>query len=213
MKKRPSPKLFMALTALTLVVGIGLAMVQYSGLQDTQARVTKLHKSSLDESDLENQLKSSLTKLQLCSATLNHLEKGVPELEYVPTMLKELENIGTENGLEVLGVRPVPKVINPKDKDDKSKKKYTELDIEVQCRGNFRSVKNFIRAMQSFPKIVAARTIAMTPRQTQGKQMGVPKLDVTMELRTYLFPPNKGEMKSAADLAKTPTKEGTANAS
>lgn len=215
MKKQPNPKLFMGLTALTLALGIGLSMFQYSSLQDTQASVTKLRKDSLDESQLENELKTSLSQLQQCSARLNHLEKGIPELEYVPTMLKELESIGKENGLEVLGVRPVPKPVNPKDagKDKKSAKKYDELDIEVNCRGNYRSVKNFVSALQSFPKIVAARTVAMTPKQDTNV-VGPPKLDITIQLRSYLFPPNKGEMKPAADVtAEAKAQEAKPNAS
>src|SRR5438046_173860 len=108
MKKKSGSKLFLGLTELTLALGIGLAMFQYTWIQDTSSRVAKRRKESLDASQLDTQLKNSLTKLQECSARLNHLEKGIPELEYVPTMLKELESVGKENGLEVLGVRPVP---------------------------------------------------------------------------------------------------------
>jgi Tfp pilus assembly protein PilO len=216
MKKQPNPKLFIALTAATLVVGGGLAFFQYSALQDTQTTVAKLRKDALDESQLETQLKDSLGKLQQCSARLNHLEKGVPELAYVPTMLKELEGIGRENGLEVLGVRPVPKVApNPKDITEKkaAKKRYSEVDIEVNCRGNYKSVKNFVRALQSFPKIVAARTISMTPKQDTSSVGGSPKLDVTISLRSYLFPPDKSDMKKAEPPVAVSAKETKTNAS
>ena len=200
MKKQPNPKVFMGLTALTLVVAIGAAMFQYSSLQDTQNTVGKLRKDSLDETTLENNLKTSESQLRDCSARLNHLEKGVPALEYVPTMLAELERIGKENGLEVLGVRPVPKVASPRDvnKDGKpAPKKYDELDIEVTCLGNFGGVEKFMHALQSFPKVVAVRTISLMPKAETNGQVGPPKLDITIQLRSYLFPVNKGEMKQA----------------
>lgn len=210
MKKQPNAKVFMGLTALTLLVGMGLAFFQYSALQDNQARVAKLRKDSLDETQLDLELKSSLAKLQDCSARLNHLEKGVPELEYVPTMLKELETIGKESGLDVLGVRPVPKAATTPQKDQKEqksdKKKYTEVDIEVTCRGNYEGAKSFVRALQSFPKIVAARTVSLTPRQ-ENKNGGAPTLDITIDLRSYLFPPDKSEMKKAADVNNEAAKE------
>ena len=150
MKKQPNPKVFMGLTALTLMGAVGAAMFQYSSLQDTQNLVSKLRKDSLDETTLENQLKSSEAQLKQCGARLNHLEKGVPALEYVPTMLKELESIGKDNGLEILGIRPVPKVVAPKDsKDKKSGNKYAELDIEVTSRGSFGGLQKFMHALQS----------------------------------------------------------------
>ena len=204
MRKKPNPKFFMALTVLTLVLGLGLVSFQYSALSDAKDRVAKLKKDALDEGELERQLRSSTTDLQQCSARLNHLEKGIPELAYVPTMLKELENVGTENGLQILGVRPVPKQVSPKDQKEKkssSKKKYTELDIEVSGRGTYNAVKAFVRALQSFPKIVAARSVAMTPKQ-ETNVVGSPKLDVTISLRSYLFPPDKSEMKPAVDPAE-----------
>jgi Tfp pilus assembly protein PilO len=217
-KKSPNPKFFMVLTAATVLVGVGLSVVQYSGLKDTEQRVAKLKKDSLDQSELENQLKGSLTKVQQCSASLNHLEKGVPELDYVPTMLKELENIGTQSGLQVLGVRPVPKTdaaakAADTDKSKKVHKAYTELDIEVTCRGNYHAVKNFVQALQAFPKIVAARTVSLTPKSDGKKEAGPPKLEVTISLRSYLFPPDKTDMKQATPAGVNENQEAVNNVS
>jgi Tfp pilus assembly protein PilO len=217
-KKSPNPKFFIILTAATVLVGVGLSVVQYSALQDTEQRVAKLRKDALDQSELENQLKGSLTKVQQCSASLNHLEKGVPELDYVPTMLKELENIGTQSGLQVLGVRPVPKnesgAVKPADSEKKkAHKQYTELDIEVTCRGNYHAVKNFVQALQAFPKIVAARTINLTPKTEGKKEPGPPKLEVTISLRSYLFPPDKADMKQATPAGVNENQEAVNNVS
>lgn len=225
MKKQPNPKVFMGLTALTLAIAAGATMFQYSSLQDTQNTVGKLRKDSLDETTLENQLKSSEAQLRDCSARLNHLEKGIPAQEYVPTMLAELERIGKENGLDVLGVRPVPKVSSNKDasKDGKpAAKKYDELDIEVTCFGSFGGVEKFMHALQSFPKVVAVRTIALVPKSETNNEFGPPKLDITIQLRSYLFPLNKAEMKQAdnpqngapsTNTALAPTQEAKRNVS
>lgn len=208
MRKVPNPKFFMILTAITVVVGLGLTFIQYSSLLDTQAKVAQLRKDQLDQGKLEDKLKTSLSQLQECSNSLSHLEKGVPELDYVPTMLKQLEDAGTQSGLVVLGVRPVPKQDAAKDsssasKDKKTpKKQYTELDIEVTCRGDYKSVRNFVHALSVFPKIVAAKTISITPKQQDSKsQDSAPKLDVTISLRSYLFPPDKSDMTKAVPVA------------
>jgi Tfp pilus assembly protein PilO len=199
MKKGPNPKLFILLTIVTMVVGVALCLFEYSGVQDSQGKLAKLKKDSLDQDELENHLRTSQSQLEECSASLNHLEKNVPAMDYVPTMLKELQNIGTQSGLDVLGVRPVPAAqtaTDVKSKKKEVKKSYNTLDIEVTCRGTYHSAKTFVQALQTFPKVVEARTVAMTPKVDAKTQNAAPKLDVTISLRSYLFPDN-GDMKAA----------------
>lgn len=189
MKKGPNPKVFILLTVLAILVGGGISLYEYSCVQGTLSKVVQLRKESLNQAELENHLRSSQTQLQECSASLNHLEQNVPAMDYVPTMLKELQDVGTQSGLEVLGVRPVPAPPeSSKGKKKDEKKAYNTLDIEVTCRGSYHSAKTFVQALQTFPKIVAARTVSMTPK-TDAKSANLPpKLDVTISLRSYLFP-------------------------
>ncbi|HZH98211.1 MAG TPA: type 4a pilus biogenesis protein PilO [Fimbriimonadaceae bacterium] len=193
MKKMPNPKLFLILAVLFLFIGGAASYFQYGTMSELADKVSVLKKEAKDENALKAQLAEENIKLQETSAKLNHLEQGVPELAYVPTMLKELEAVGKENGLEILGVRPMPKQAQPaaKDKEGSEKKTrqpYTELDIEVRGRGSYRSVMNFVNALQTFPKIVAARTVSLSPKQDFATNPGAPKLEVTVELRSFLFP-------------------------
>jgi Tfp pilus assembly protein PilO len=189
-RKTPNPKLLILLTVVTVLAGSGISLFEYSTVQSSQQKVAKLRKESLDQAELENHLRSSQTQLQECSASLNHLEKNVPAMDYVPTMLKELQDVGTQSGLEVLGVRPVqtPEASGVKGAKKKDKKAYNTLDIEVTCRGTYHAAKTFVQALQTFPKIVAARTVAMTPKMDSKTTNQEPKLDVTIMLRSYLFP-------------------------
>ena len=189
MRKTPNPKMFILLTVATVIVGAGISFYEYGIVQSSQDQVAKLRKESLDQAELENHLRSSQTQLQECSASLNHLEMNVPAMDYVPTMLKELEDVGKQSGLEVLGVRPVPstEATGVKGSKKKDKKAYNTLDIEVTCRGTYKAAKTFVQALQTFPKIVAARTVAMTPKVDSKTANQAPKLDVTISLRSYLF--------------------------
>ena len=74
--------------------------------------------------------KNQLTQLQ---TKLAHLEQGVPDAAYVPTMLKDLELAGKQHGIEVTGLRPMPvKNYAPgKDKDAGEAKPYEPLDLEA----------------------------------------------------------------------------------
>lgn len=207
MSKSSTPQIFFILAALTLAAGTGATIFQWSEIGDKTEQLAQLKKDVRDPKDIQAEFDQTSTKVAESKANLDHLEQGVPAFAYVPTMLKELETFGKQNGIEVLGVRPIPKP-ETKDKYGKRKKEaYEEIAIEVKGRGNFKSVKSFITALEKFPKIVSARSVSMQPNtspQSSGPAVAAnatKKLDVTVELRAFLFSPNRGEEKSPHDLA------------
>jgi len=202
MTKRPNPKVYMAMAGGMLVVGIGLTYFAYSGLLAEQDVVAGLHKQARSESDVRTDLNAAQKKLSDCQALLTHLEQGVPDHAYVPTLLTELEKIGLENGIQVTGVKPVPKVAAPVKGGGSvgapaSEAAYEDLDIQVQGVGKYANAHKFISALNAFPKIVAARTVALAPRAAVGKEWS-DVLDVTIDLRAYVFP------EKSANTADTP---------
>lgn len=194
-KRGPNPKIFLILTIITVLAGSGLSYMQFTSYSEVKDDVETLKKTAKDPAQVQSELDDVILKLNDTRAKLTHLEQGVPEMEYVPTLLKELEKLGKECGIEVTGVRPVPVQAKPAPKNEngeatKAKRKpYNELDIEVKGRGNYGSVMKFINGLTVFPKIVAARTVSMQPKvDNRTGVAGAPKLDVTIELRSYLFP-------------------------
>lgn len=205
MKDHSKPRLFMMLTAVAFVVGAGANYWQYGGMTAKADEVSRLEKLVQDEEGLKRRLEETTAKLAETSTTLGHLEKGVPSFAYVPTLLFELESIGKTNGIDVLGVRPVVKVapITPqKDGENLSsrRKPYEEMSIEVKGRGTYRSVMSFLKSLQKFPKIVEARTVTLSPKQLQADPDGKRSLDVSIELRAYLF--KQGEEKTGKATAR-----------
>lgn len=211
MKGGPNPKIFLVLTVTTLLVGSGLTYMQYGGYTEATAEVEKLKKEAKNQEDVERELQAAIDRLNETRGKLVHLEQSVAETAYVPTMLKELEKLGTECGIQVTGVRPIPRQIvkptNVKDENGettkKARKPYNELDIEVKGRGNYKAVLKFITGLTTFPKIVAARTVSLQPK-VDSRIGGKPSLDCTIELRSYLFPAD-GSTPKAADSEETKT--------
>jgi Tfp pilus assembly protein PilO len=132
---------------------------------------------------------------------LKHLEEGIPDFAYIPSLMTELEKAGKQFGIKILGVRPIPKPMTPGKKGDSSKKAYEELAIEVKGFGNYGSVMRFVNSLQQFPKIVAARSVQLTPKADPGQMR--PDLDVVVELRAYVFPEAKPADKPKDESAKT----------
>ncbi|MEQ1821630.1 MAG: type 4a pilus biogenesis protein PilO [Fimbriimonadaceae bacterium] len=210
--KKPNPKPFLIMMLLTVVVSAGLCYMQYQNYTEVSNEVTRLAQEKKDPEQVKAEVIEAESKLEQSKLQLAHLEQGVPELAYVPTLLKELEKAGKDAGVEVLGIRPVPRATPAPKKGESLKAKskpYTELDIQVGCRGDYKSAMNFLKALQMFPKILAARTISMQPKSGQKDPASVgnaPQLDVQFELRAYLFATDgeaKKETKEEAPAEKT----------
>jgi Tfp pilus assembly protein PilO len=210
MRKGPNPKLFLMMALAAFVLGGGLTYMAFSNLGSTQENLRKLQSESKDAKGLQAELATSVASLQESATKLQHLEQGVQDYAYVPTLLSELEKVGKASGINVIGVRPVPKAPTVKkdgsgDGTPTKRKAYDELDIEVKGRGNYRSVMNFIQALGKFPKIVASRTVELSPKN--DPTLPTSSLDVTINLRAYVFAtPQAPEKKTA--MAAGGTHEG-----
>jgi Tfp pilus assembly protein PilO len=216
------------MAVLGFVGGAGLVGFKYSSLKSDQARVTSLQQQTQDESAVQEQLTRSQQDLEGARASLTHLEQGIPSTAYIPTMLQELEKTGRSCGISVTGVRPVPKAVaasNTAQASDGSeaiqKPAYDEISIEVKGRGNYASVRKFVKALETFPKIVGAHTIDIVPcLEPKDAMQGL--VDITVGLHAYLFTDTtKKPSDAASDVggassaagAKAPAPSDKANAS
>lgn len=175
-----------ALMALAVIfVGGGMAYWQYGARSEAQARLTQLHSQLPDADQVNADLVKSQADLQLARLELEHLEKALPETAYIPTLLKELEMLGTSKNVKIVGIRPIVQgPVDPKAK--KSDEAYESVDIDITGQGTYRSILEFISALKGFPKILAVTTIAMVPRQ-DAKATGSGELDATIRLRAFVF--------------------------
>ena len=210
MRKGPNPRVFLLMAVGAFVLGGGLTFLSYSGLGAAKDNLHKLQADSKDAKALQRELSESQANLQASAAKLQYLEAGVQDYAYIPTLLTDLEKLGKTSGIAVTGVRPLPKPVTPGKKDAgdgeiKKKPAYDELNIEVKGRGNYRSVMNFIESLGKFPKVVAARTVELSPKTETGQTTST--LDVTINLRAYVFAtPQEPEKKTA--MAEGSTHEG-----
>lgn len=187
MKKAPNPKIFLILALATFVAGAGANYLAYTSLDDAQGKVKSLRSQVKPTSEVQSELEKSNKDLADTTSQLKFLEAGVPDFAYVPTMLAQLEQFGKQNGIEVTGVRPgPPPAANLKAGDKPERKAYDELIIEVKGHGKYGDVMKFVNALHTFPKIIATRSISMTPK-IDLNHTGTGGLDVTIELKAFVF--------------------------
>jgi len=194
MKQGPNPRIFLLLTVVALLVGVTAVYFQYQAYSSTKADVAKLRKQVRDEARVSQDLEDSRAKVAESAQRLQHLEAGVPQVAYIPTMLKELELTGRQHGIAVTGVKPVPKKKSSK-KDTKStgppkRQAYDSIDIEVEGRGSFNAVMRFLSALENFPKIVSVRAVSVMPKADRSNPDGGVSLMMTVNIRAFVFPPD-----------------------
>jgi Tfp pilus assembly protein PilO len=196
--KQPDFRIFVGLAVASVIAGGLLVYSQWNSVGELQAKVDATQKEVDDAVGVRRELEASGERLAALKVKLAHLEKGVPDYRYVPTLLAELEKFGNANGIHVTGVRPMPLKVTSKPDEKASRKAYDELSIEVKGRGTYGDGLRFLRALHRFPKVVAARTISLQPRLVSTDPAGAsPNLELTVELQLFVFPEVKEPAKDA----------------
>lgn len=195
MTKAVNYKGFLIMTAVVAIGGSALLYTQYTSLQEENDRVTTLRGELKNDAQMKQMLIESMDRLKATRERLVHLEKGVPDHAYLATMLTDLAVVGRTYGITISGVAPKARPrVEPKEGETLTPKAYIEQDIEVTGRGSYANVAKFVQSLDKFPKIVATRGMTIVPKVQLG---GLPGLDVTIEIRAFLFP-----QKSTLDKAK-----------
>lgn len=180
--------------ALLVVAGGGAATYWMSTVASSaREQVNKLRATTPSESEVKQQLVESEQKVAQYLFELEHLEMGVPSIAYVPTLLTELEQLGKANELEVIGVRPVLEAEQKQSKRDgekslsKQDKAYEEINIDFIGRGSYGHVLQTVNALQKFPKIIAVKTISITPKREVNNMTAKPNLEAVVRVKAFVF--------------------------
>ncbi len=176
----------------TLLLSIGSAYFPFSMVQEAQNRLAQ------QQQDLEQarQAPGKLRVLQQQLATLQQelafLERGVSEREYIPTMLKQIEQTARERNMQVVAVRPQNQTQqNASSSEDKKKnasKPYDEQLIEISLSGDFWNLVSVLKQLDAYPKILAVQTMQVQSKSSSLQNaQGNPELEVKMTVKAFIF--------------------------
>ncbi len=92
------------LMVMIFVLGGGFTYWQYSVMKGVQ-RLAILEDEVPTKEEVDQQLTQTRTEMEQFQQQLSHLERGVPPVAYIPTMLSELEALGKQYNIKVTGVK------------------------------------------------------------------------------------------------------------
>jgi Tfp pilus assembly protein PilO len=200
--------------ALLILSSVALFAKQQQSLAVINAEY-EAKKKQLDEgSALASRLDATLKLLQADRDQLKFLEASLPNVAYVPTLLRQVEDLARSTHNEVRGVRPRIEVKPPplrerrsdpeaqekKDEADKQKDEaqaekkvpepYDKLKIQLTLTGEYQDLMQFIQRLTTFPKIVAVDDLALHPRVDEKDSKT--KIDVELNLTAYILQDKSG---------------------
>lgn len=149
-------------------------------------------------------------------AQIRYLETSVSTHAYVPTLLKQIENLGKSVDLRVVAVRPKAETqtktvrrlssgaqasegkveaaseskADPLGEDGKKAepKHYDEIGIQISLRGKYMNALDFLYKLTSFPKIISVNSVNLRSIERPDTLLGMsPNLDITIEATAFIF--------------------------
>jgi len=196
-----------------MLVGFGSVLWLQRTLTDGAARV--LH-SRLDEvSDGQRIARRQALARNLLEedrSRLRFLEIGVSDKAYVPTLLKQVEELGAATRNRVLGVRPQAaaaaqtRLQQRRDPESQAagekrpgetgpdgapveepEEPYERLGIEVSIVGTYATSQDFIARLTRFPKIIAVDEVSIQPHRATSPREAVSLASLDVKIKVTAF--------------------------
>jgi len=201
-------------TVIILGVLIGVVLASTAGLfalsasknAERDAVIKTKTQQVNDSSVIAKQLGAKEDEYNRVKSRIGRLETSVSEGDYVPTLMKQLENLAKTNSLRIVSqsqsFEPAPEP--PTDKEARKtfvSQPYDKEKINLVVKGHYNDLSRFLYRLTEFPKILSVDTLDIKPQGTDEGQS--PILSVTIDMTGYLFKPEESAAPAAEE--STPT--------
>lgn len=205
------------LIILAVVIFFGCVLTYMAAAGKLHAVATELKSKEQKVADAERvakTLEESRLRYLDTRAQIRYLESSVSTQAYVPTLLKQLEQLGKSVKLKVLSVRPQPiaqtnapvrrlssgaqasqgNVESASEQKAGSstaqpvtvEKPYDELPIDLELEGGYMSAMQFLYGLTSFPKIIAVNRVELSPVGA-AEAFNSPKLSIRLNITAFVL--------------------------
>lgn len=196
---KPSKKTCIVLAALmggTLAGSGGLFVWQNGLIAQTEKLVADKQAEVADGEKVTKRLQVVETTYADTQKQIQYLETSVTASEYVPTMLKQMEDLAKQVNLKVSAVRPTmePAPKPPADKEARKTFKtwpYDKIHVDMDVSGSYWNVARMLFQLTEFPKIMSVEAVQVTPEIRPDAQVlagSSPNLNVKLKLTGFIFP-------------------------
>ncbi|HEY3411485.1 MAG TPA: type 4a pilus biogenesis protein PilO [Armatimonadota bacterium] len=139
-------------------------------------------------------------------AQVQFLEKGLPQPQYIPTLLGDIEKTAVSSGVKILEFRPKTAAAPTGAAPAASAGGTTQYQFEMNVTGSYGTVQKFLKNLTRFRKILALSSIKLQPA-AGPKTSQSPSLTAALSLTAFVLPPSPAATPAApgASVAGAPT--------
>jgi Tfp pilus assembly protein PilO len=222
LKINPSKQMFITLTVASIImlaVFILTYMSQSTKVHKLQVAVREKQTKLADSRVIAQRLDDVQRRYMDAQSELSSLEKGVTHKAYIPTLLRQIEDLGKGLNLQVVGVRPKAPEVKakaPVSEDGKKveaavekPKPYDEMILDFEMNGKYGDVMKFVDKINSFPKIIAVQSIDIDPVSANPAEgiKNSPKLSVKLKAIAFILKEEKQLPKTSEEAEAVSTDE------
>ena len=185
----PKQKAFLVVLA-CLLLGVGYYYLYYSAaavqIAELEKKLGELNHEIRTQSDIARNLPAFKAEVRRLEEQLSLLLEQLPNSAEIPSLLKNVSDLGKESGLEFLKFAPG---------GEARKNFYAEIPVAIAVSGDYHSFVHFADKVSHLPRIVNLSDIAFAnPKPGSDNRMLV---NITCSATTYRFleqaPPAPGE--------------------
>lgn len=188
-----------------LIAG-GLGLVVWLAALPAWTQVAELRKEAALKKksiDLERQVIEKLNSvnqvLDSQKSNVERLEQAIPSFEFKPEMISIMENLASQNGLNLFRVDVESASDDTSARTPSSRalvlsnKEMTKvLDVEVSASGNYGAFKNWLGAVEKSLRLLDITEISFTVSQNKTAEGEItpdvdPVIDYSVSIKTYIL--------------------------
>jgi Tfp pilus assembly protein PilO len=182
------------MTGAVLAASVGLYLWQSAEMAEIQNQVDAKRIEVASGEKIASRLKQVEADYATTAGQIRYLETSVTANEYVPTLLRQMEQLANSVSLKVNSVRPTMEPAPPPPTDPEERKKapppppYDKIHIDMDIAGSYWSTAKLLYRLTEFPKIMAVESVQIMPQGDKPKSRTSPNLGVRLRLTGFIFP-------------------------
>lgn len=201
-----------------LLLSVGSLYLPFTYMQNAQQQMEQRQQQLQQARQAPQQLRQLQEQLTQAERELRFLEAGVSQSAYIPTMLKQIEQLAQQHQLKIVAIRPQQNNQNSSttqtqqgatnqqanSQQAQPRKAYEEQIIEINLQGKFWSLMSFLRQLDEFPKILAVQTLNTQAKLKPEQENTNPDLDIRITVKAFIFPQGTASVGTSGQATQQP---------
>ena len=193
-------------TIINIVVAAGLVLIvwlvvipAWTGVSELRKEVSLKKKSIELERQVIEKLNAINQVLDSQKSNVERLEQAIPSFEFKPEMISIMENLASQNGLNLSKVDVESALDDTSARTPSSRpvvssgKEMTKtLVVGVNSSGNYNSFKSWLEAVEKSLRLIDVTKISFTVTQSKTAEGEIipgvdPIIDYSVSMKTYIL--------------------------